>query len=252
MHGHGFVRPQAAKLDLCDLGSSHRTDLVLSKYRHDRPYALKTVIDPLLNYSVLIDNGIDNKDQSFVKQFPNSKIIKICYSDHTWPIVAHAMIVKAMNSTVENELVPDKSAWSSADDWAQREKYFLFLKEHHYRMAWKLQHGVSPVWIDQMLDYTDLEQQLELAGIKINNFNHDWQDWRQANSKYINPVTDSMLVIKNVKNQVDQDLSHITDVWTQSVIYYHLWLEFGHEVPHNDYKDFFQDTSQIYQWLKTQ
>jgi hypothetical protein len=45
--------------------------------------------------------------------------------------------------------------------------------------------------------------------------------------------------------QCSSDLTHITDIWTQAVVYYYIWLEFGIEVPHNDFANFFTNTDQI-------
>jgi hypothetical protein len=48
-----------------------------------------------------------------------------------------------------------------------------------------------------------------------------------------------------VKNNVSFDLEHIIDVWNQAVIYYYIWLEFGIEVPHNNYSNWFANTQEI-------
>ena len=52
-----------------------------------------------------------------------------------------------------------------------------------------------------------------------------------------------------LKQKKNLDLTKITDVWTQSVICYYLWLHFGREIPHNDLADFFTCTDQIREWI---
>ena len=52
-----------------------------------------------------------------------------------------------------------------------------------------------------------------------------------------------------VKNKKSAELTTITDIWTQSVVYYYIWLEFGVEVPHNDYSDWFTNTDDIVKML---
>jgi hypothetical protein len=56
-------------------------------------------------------------------------------------------------------------------------------------------------------------------------------------------------ILIKIKHQETFDLAHITDVWTQAVIYYFIWVEFGKEVPHNDFENFFSNVDQITQWL---
>ena len=77
-----------------------------------------------------------------------------------------------------------------------------------------------------------------------------WDEWYIANKKYIDPVIDAQAVVQAIKNNNNICLDHISDIWNQSVLYYFLWIEFGQEVPHNDYPDFFQDINQIREWIK--
>ena len=74
-------------------------------------------------------------------------------------------------------------------------------------------------------------------------------DFYPINQKYIEPVTQSLLTIQHIKNNVNTSLDHISDLWSQSVLYYFIWKEFNKEVPHNDYADFFSDTYSIKRWL---
>jgi hypothetical protein len=62
---------------------------------------------------------------------------------------------------------------------------------------------------------------------------------------YIDPIKDAKSVLNYVKMQWSSDLTHVTDIWTQAVVYYYIWLEFGIEVPHNDYADWFTNTNDI-------
>jgi hypothetical protein len=87
--------------------------------------------------------------------------------------------------------------------------------------------------------------------MQLNEFEGTWHAWRFANSRYIDPVQTAQRVIDTVTQQTHQDLTIITDVWTQAVVYYFIWLKFGVEVPHNDYADFFKNTAEIQTWLKT-
>jgi len=122
LHGKNFVRPLKS-LEFSKNGNSHSLDLIVPKYLHECwPGGLEFLDNK--NYCVLIDNGINNEGDKFKADFPDSTIVKICYSDYSWPVVARAMIEKAMDSSVEEQLSVD--AWKTDEPWARREKYFCF------------------------------------------------------------------------------------------------------------------------------
>ena len=132
-YGQNFVRPKN-KFEFSENGNSHQLDQVAPKYFQDQNYYTFD-FDQSKNYSVLIDNGINNESKNFLNFFPDAKVIKICYSNITWPIIAHTMIVKAQRKNLTSELPIVE--WDSTEMWAQREKYFLFLRDHPLRYMWK-------------------------------------------------------------------------------------------------------------------
>jgi hypothetical protein len=98
------------------------------------------VFDKELNYSVLIDDGIDYENAEFQNKFDNCQVLKLCYDLKSWPIIAYTMIAKAMESDLQKELPVDQAHWPTNEDWAVREKYFLYLAEHEYRNGWREDH----------------------------------------------------------------------------------------------------------------
>jgi hypothetical protein len=244
LHGENFVRPVDKELKFSTTGDSHSMSLVAPKYFKD-PTKYDFDFDSTRNYSVLIDNGINNEGKAFLNVFPDSTTIKLCYSDRAWPVIAKTMIIKAMKSTLIDEL--EFFEWGTTESWAQREKMFLFLRDHQLRNHWKADKNCTNIFIDELIEYSSTKSKLETSGIILQSFNDLWELYWQNNSKYFNPIILSQQVISDIKNKQKKSLLHITDIWTQAVIYYYIWLEFGIEVPHNDYKDFFRDTDQIRQ-----
>jgi hypothetical protein len=243
LYGGNFARPKGA-LTFSQSGDSHSIDLTVPAYRFDQWPGAQ--FDSDINYSVLIDNGIDNSSEQFRTVFPDSQVIQVCYTDCSWPVVARAMIEKAMSSSI-NEQLP---SWDVAD-WAVREKYFLFLRDHELRSAWRPNTNNFTVYVDNLFEYREFHNTLESCGIQLKEFEQAWDTWRLANSRYIDPVQTAQGVIDKITQQVYQDLTTMTDTWTQAVVYYFIWLKFGVEVPHNDYADFFKDTDEIQTWLRT-
>lgn len=239
LHGNNFVRPKNT-LEFSSDGNSHGLDLVVPKYfKESWPGNFEFVPDK--NYCVLIDNGINNESDRFKQTFNGAKVIKICYSDHSWPIVAKTMINKAMHSSIEQQLPVD--GWDTDEPWARREKYFLFLRDHSLRHAWR-PAADTVLSVDQLLDYNTLFECLNSI-VEVEAFDTLWHKWRAANTEYIDPVQTAQKVITSIKHKQHCDLTKVTDVWTQSVIYYYVWITFGIEIPHNDFSNFFTNTEQI-------
>lgn len=243
LHGQEFVRPRGKSVEFSSNGDSHKLDLVAPKYLHNPDY-YDFDFDPTKNYSVLIDNGINDESTRFVKFFPTACVIKICYTDKTWPIVSRTMIEKAMGVAFSQE-VSTGTNWNSIDDWATREKYFLFLRDNNLRHAWKIDPRYKYLKIDDMLCYDNFFNRLHLMGIDTSDFQKLWNNWIISNQKYINPINIAQQVLSDIKNKNYSDLTHISDVWTQSIIYYYIWLEYNFEVPHNDYSKWFTNIKEI-------
>ena len=243
LYGSGFARPTTTKLNFSSTGNSHAFELIAPKYFNDEEYSFIPVTNE--KYTVLIDNGINNQSNKFKSVFPNATIIKICYTDYSWPIIARTMIKKAMNVEFESEINLASGGWQTSDDWALREKYFLFLRDHNLRTWWKADHNCLNLHIEDLLQYQQLVNQLEKFGIDMDCFRSDWQQWRAANKTYIDHIDLAQNIIKSVKLKKRENINHITDIWTQSVIYYFIWLTYNFEVPHNDYSIWFTNTNDI-------
>lgn len=239
LHGNNFVRPNNL-LKFSKTGDSHNLNLVVPKYHNDSWSGNIEFLDDK-NYCVLIDNGINNQSKKFKLNFPTAEVIHICYSDLSWPIVGRTMIDKAMSSNINDQL--PISEWDTDQPWAYREKYFLYLRDNKLRYDWK-QSDEPALYVDDMLNYKKLFNVLNTFTV-VDPFEELWKDWRVANDKYIAPVELAQDIIAFVKQGQSHDITHITDIWTQAVVYYYIWITYGVEVPHNFFADFFTNTDQI-------
>jgi hypothetical protein len=245
LHGSNFVRPTNAIAFGAD-GNAHSLALTVPKYFHDRPYE-KFAFDDSSNYSVLIDNGINNCSKTFQKTFNGSKVIKLCYNDLSWPVVAKTSIIKASRSSLDQELIINNN-WPVNETWAVREKYSLYLKEHTLRSAWQPDPDCYNLDIYTLLSYQTLKVFLDdITG--ISEFDSLYNKWWRANHKYFFPVVEAVDIVNSINQQQIKDLSHITDIWDQAVINYILDLKLGIDIPVNDYPDWFQNTDQIFKLL---
>jgi hypothetical protein len=241
LHGKNFVRP-TNQLVFSETGDSHSLDLVVPKYSRDHWPAGVEFLDNK-NYCVLVDNGLYNEGDKFKSIFTNSTVVKICYNNFSWPVFARTVIDKAMGSSIEDQLLLE-SNWDTDAPWARREKYFLFLRDHALRNAWKSTTDDFIFYINDLFIYSRLFDVLNSV-VEVEPFEDLWQEWRKSNALYIDSIETADAVIKYVLSNQSHDLTHIKDIWTQAIVYYYIWLEFRIEVPHNDFADFFSNTKQI-------
>lgn len=242
LYGQGFERPELPKKQFGKNGNSHSLKLVAPKFLHD-PETYNHSFNDSNNYSVLIDNGINNESTRFRNFFPESIVIKICYDDYTWPVVARTMIEKAMEVDFATEISVD-SNWQELGVWALREKYFLFLRDHEFRHKWRPDPNCRNLQIDKFLSYPDIRNFLDSCGIVLEDFLSFWQNYKQLNKIYFDPGIVAKEILQDVKNKNWRNIT-VDDVWTQAMVYYYIWLEYNFEVPHNDYSEWFTNTKEI-------
>lgn len=243
LFGQGFRRPQR-KLTFSSDGNSHSLDLVAPAYCHD-PLVYQYKFDNSHNHCVLIDNGITNESTRFLQFFPGAKVIKMCYDHYSWPVLAYTMIHKAMVSDLDTALALDADKWSGNEAWMRREKYFLFLKDHPIGLSWRASDFCTNIRLQDLLIYHKFNDMLTSAGIELDDFSQTHADWLEANQKYFDPV---QVADKFIHGNFDQP---IVDLWTQAIVYYQIWQQFGVVVPHNDFADFFVSSAQFRDWLES-
>jgi hypothetical protein len=151
------------------------------------------------------------------------------------------MVTKAMNANFDSESRANKDAWNNNNDWAKRENYFLYLRDNQLRYKWK---SGSDFYIDiaNIINKARLSAELQKIGIVLEEFDH--QSFATANAEYIQPVLTAQQIIDAVKNQQEIPIN-TTDLWTQAILYYYIWIEYNFEVPHNNYSDWFTNTKDI-------
>jgi len=245
LYGDNFVRP-SNHITFSNTGNAHSLNLVVPKYLHDGPYP-KIAFDDTKNYSVLIDNGINNCSKKFLKTFNTNKVIKLFYDDLSWPVVAKTSIIKASQSSLIQELAVDAN-WPCQEPWAVREKYSLYLKEHSLRSAWGPDKNCYNLNVYTLLSYQKLKDFFNNV-VGVSEFKILHSRWLQANREYFFPIVESANIIAAIKSRQTLNLHYINDIWDQAVINYILNLEFGVDIPVNDYPNWFRDTDQILKLL---
>lgn len=241
-YGKNFVRPSNSITFSTD-GNSHGVEYVAPKYfKNQQTYQYN--FDKEKNYSIVIDNGINDEGTGFAKFFPGATIIKLCYSDFTWPVVALTMIKKAMRSDIDREIPVDSDKWSGDQDWCKREKYFLFLRDNNLRSAWRPDKEFTSILIEDLMLYESMHNHIVSAGVELDPCQNIHVQWLNANQKYFDPI---LVADQYVNRDIDYQ---ITDLWTQAVIYYQIWCKYGVEVPHNQFANFFESQEQFRNWIK--
>ena len=124
------------------------------------------------------------------------------------------MIVKAQRKNLTSELPIVE--WDSTEMWAQREKYFLFLRDHPLRYAWKPHNLYNALFVNDLLDYNKFCSSLSQLDVVLEDFKSIHNQWRVSNCSYIDPVVAADDFVNNLCDDP------ITDLWTQSIVYYQI------------------------------
>jgi hypothetical protein len=244
-YGKNFIRP-LTKLDFSSNGNSHAVKLLAPTWIDD-PDSYSYNFDPARNHCVLIDNGVTSQSEKFKSVIPNPIILKIIFDDWSLPVIAHTMVVKAMRSSLEAHCLQD--IWWSNQDWSKRQKFFIFLRDHKCRGLWNADNTCVNIDIADIVNYQKFKLKLESAGLVLADFSTKHQEWCVANEAYIKPALVAQEVVNYVAGNEAFALNHITDLWTQAVVYYYLWVRYGVELDHHKQVAFFKDTTEIRSWL---
>jgi hypothetical protein len=245
-----------------DLGTSHDLPLVVGDIHHEQNRVLHMAdsmywSDIKKQKYILVPYcpGIPNDTTDNLKSnYPNAKVIRLCYQDNTWPLVFQNCIVKAARGTTESDVDFDAKKFGVSDNWACRENFSLLFEYHHYRIMWK--EHVHDNWLN--IDISELITNPQNCLERVENFiDGSMIDLNQLPSKHrqfldANPNTVQHLEILNIVKTltVDQDLAHINQLYHQAVLNFYVQLEFNFVIPANDYANWFTNTKEIVTMLK--
>lgn len=241
--------PTIEDFSFSDVGDSHAIPFDAPKYSHDSDDYRWCFSDDQ-DHTVLIDNGINSESNKFVTMFPGCRVIKLIYNDFSWPVIAQTHITKAMHVPLSTQIVPDAGKWNAPTaDWSIREKFFLYLRDHYLRHRWKPNKDSVNIDVADVYHYDMLRTRLSVINQNIANFSDVHSRWQRVNLQYYNPIFAANAILDSLDHNICTDLSHITDLWTQAVINYFIWLKYSIEIPANTYADWFDNTTEIHALL---
>lgn len=250
IYGQGFQRPLVTEYQFGSNGHSHDLPTVLPKYLHD-PERYDFTFSGPNRCTLLIDNGINNESKVFLSRVPACQVLKISYTDRTWPVIARTLIEKAMVQDLHDQLAVDDH-WPELQDWSQREKYYLYLRDHELRSRWRRDAGSLNLSIDDLMSYDLMHRTLQDQQLMVDDFRPMWHKWWAANRRYFFAVEQADAITRSIERAQKIDLLHISSIWDQAVINYFVWLKWSVEVPANDWADWFTDTDQMRIMLQKQ
>jgi len=245
-------------------GSSHFTSSMIKKYYCIDEYKDYVSADLVSDYTrltknnqfvtVIIDSGIADDSIEFLQFFPGAKHIRITYDDYSWPFSAKAFYTRCMaevlhkKTSISQFIEPDADRWNSNDPWEQREKYFLFLKEHPFREYWRDLNNCTNINVDKYLSYNELATALSFSC--IGDFEEVYDQFFKANKTHIEWYLECRRVLEALKNKENISLSNINDLFSQATINYYIYIIYNFEVPAWDYRDWFVNTTDIFDLLE--
>ena len=262
---NSFVTNVVQTADLFEfdqLGTSHLLPLVAGDIHHEQNRNLYSVndcyqhdIDQQKYILIPYCPGIQNDTTTNLEvNFPNAKIVRLCYYDNTWPLIFQNCITKAAAGTLETDVEFDSKKFGSQENWARRENFSLLFENHHYRNMWGPHHHARFLNIDifELLinPYSCL---LKLANFIDGSVHHS--DMLLAKHQQFldaNPNTTTHLEILRIVDSLNikQNLMHIEHLYHQAVINFYIQTKFNFVIPSNDYADWFTNTKEIVTMLQ--
>ena len=242
LYGKDFARPESTEFQFSRSGNSHGLELVAPKFKHNQP-SYDFVFDAGKNYSILIDNGINDESTGHRRFFEGAVFVKVCYSDHSWPVVARTVVEKTMNQTISQHLTGSDfdNNWPESAPWSERERFYLYLRDHDHRLRWREDSTCFNLHLDDIIDYGRLYDRINQL-VTVDAFDELHSQWHAANDSYLSPIIRANNVLKNLDSNLD--LLGFS-LWDQAVVNYYIWLKYQFEVPANDYANWFANTQEI-------
>lgn len=243
-------------------GDSHRFPILLpkiynvAKYKAALFYQALEKIDDNKNVTVLIDSGITDDTLDFKRLIPCDFTIRICYDHWTWPLLAKMFYTRCMSAvdlkkhTLIDFISPDEMQWagSTSENWAVTEKYFLYLRDHHFRQCWRPADGCVTLPIEKILNYDSLYNTLN-HWFEVSEFEDFYKKWHNVNNEHFSFYFDCLEIMDCIESNKSKDLTGIDDLFARAVVYYYIWIKYNFEIPHNTYSNWFTNTTDIVKML---
>jgi hypothetical protein len=251
------VVPTADLFEFDQLGTSHLLPLVAGDIHHEQNRNLYSVnecyqrdIDQQKYILIPYCPGIQNDTTTNLEiNFPNAKIVRLCYHDNTWPLIFQNCIVKAAAGTLETDVEFDSKKFGSGDNWARRENFSLLFENHHYRNMWKEYDHARFLNIDIFELLTNPHCCLLKVANFINGSIYHSDRLLDKHQQFLdaNPNTITHLEILQIINSltIEQDLMHVEHLYHQAVMNFYIQTKFNFVIPSNDYANWFTNTKEI-------
>jgi hypothetical protein len=254
------------KFEFDALGTSHLLPLVYGHlhFNEHKNFDLSSS-DPIYHDSIHQGNYVlipccpginDDMMSDTMKDYPNSKFVRLWYDDRTWPLVFFNAIVKAMKGDINRDVHFDEKQFGSSEEWARRENFSLLLDSHCLRQEWKPNthdrvHNVNifSLLIDPASCLSDIANFLEVSTTTPQDLGEKHQDFLQCN-----PATVLHLKILDTVEHLnrEQTLDWVEDLYWQGVINFYVEQKYDVLIPYNTYSNWFTDTAEIVTMAKNQ
>ena len=239
------------------LGTSHSLPLVAGDIHHEQQRTLHSTdekyqsgIDQQKYILIPYCPGIPNDTTDNIKNnFPNAKILRLCYQDNTWPLVFQNCIIKAAVGTLENDVEFDHNKFGSSEDWARRENFSLMFAQHHYRNIWKAHKHEQFLNIDIFELLANPQQCLEQVAGFIGGTTTQLDSLPARHQEFLNANPNTVRhfeILRTVESlKIEKDLTGIDHLYQQAVMNFYIQSKFNFVIPSNDYANWFTNTKEI-------
>jgi hypothetical protein len=259
-HADNTVKIKNTNFNFSSTGDSHSTSKYTNIFQNNSDTYQPAITDNVditdKKILVLCDNGIENDLYTDInKLFPNATIVRTVISPVIRPIIYQTCIVKAMRSDVisESKNHVQKNWIDGNEPYAIRENFTLFY--HNWPFLWGENDNCINLNLELLITDTfstivKLIEDLNMKVINTDRLKKIINEWTLENSKYFQIYYDCKKIIHALNNNTNISLSHITSLHDQGYINYFIEKKYNITIPVFDYKNWFENTSDLHYVIK--
>jgi len=209
---------------------------------------------------LLYDCGTANESYSHLdtcqqvhKKFPNSIIIKSVIDKQSIAVFCNTSSAKT--SYLFDHIGPLNQWNSPQEDYSIREYWSLWFHSNPFYFTECFDFNVVNVQLSKLITnpvktITNIADKLNLTIINHNKLRVFCRKWIKTQLPYFKILSIQRRIMRCINNNINLDISNITNLRDQGYINYCIEREFNVTIPVYNYRDWFKNTNEIKEMLK--
>lgn len=182
------------------------------------------------------------------QKFPNAQIVKSFIDPPAIPVF-HLTSLKKTKYQFDHKKF--KNVWEDPSaDYAIREHWTLWYHSNPFNFDATYKDNFINIPLSNLITspvktLLELAKKLNLSITNINELQLFCRNWQKSQLDYFKILSTERRIKKCIENNINLDISNITDLHTQGYINYCIERDFNVIIPVYDYRNWFKSTNEI-------